>query len=154
MNKIFFLLSVCVSCMCFGAEYMSLKYDQVNLRTGPSESFPIDWVYQEKNYPMEVMDSFESWRQVREVDGTLGWMNKNMLSHRRFALVRTESSLLSKAAPKAEARAILQPGVVAQIEQCPKGDYCQLKVKYGEDTYKGWFLRSALWGVDKDEEID
>mgnify|MGYP002766819735 FL=1 len=154
MNKIVFFFCLFFHFTCQAAEYVSLKYDQVNLRTGPGERFPIDWVYQEKNYPMEVLDSFESWRQVREVDGTIGWISKNMLSHRRYALIRNESPLLTKAEPESEVRAVLQPGVVAQIEECPKGNYCRLKVKYGEETYKGWFLRSDLWGVDKGEEID
>ena len=42
----------------WATEYASLKYDQVNLRTGPGERYPIMWVYQEKNFPVEVLDSF------------------------------------------------------------------------------------------------
>ena len=55
--------------------FSSLKSDKVNLRTGPGERFPIQWVYQEKHYPVEVLDYFDIWRQIRELDGTIGWVN-------------------------------------------------------------------------------
>ena len=133
---------------------MSLKYDQVNLRTGPGERFPISWVYQEKNYPLEVLDSFEIWRQVREVDGTIGWVNKTMLTQKRSVLIRQESGLQEKPQPDSGIVAVLQPGVIAQLKECPAGNYCLLKVNYLDKKYEGWFPRSAVWGIDKDEIVD
>ena len=75
----------CVFCFCIvsmavhASEYASLKYDEVNMRAGPGERFPILWVFQEKNYPVEVLDSFEIWRQIRDKDGTVGWVHQNKL---------------------------------------------------------------------------
>lgn len=154
MNKFVLWVLLLFSVPSVAGEYMSLKYDEVNLRTGPGERFPISWVYQEKNYPVEVLDSFELWRQIREVDGTIGWVHKNMLTQRRHALVRQEKSLLEKPRSDAEAVAILQPGVVALVQECPKGDYCQLKVSYFDKKYEGWFPRASLWGLDLNEVID
>jgi len=134
-------------------EYASLKKDQVNLRTGPGERFPILWVYQERNFPVEVLDSFEIWRQIREKDGTVGWVHQNMLKKTRFVIVEKEGSLLKEAKPDAPMVAVVQPGVIAKVEECPKGDYCRLVVSDETYTKKGWFPRSALWGLDKGEVV-
>ncbi|MBO7483880.1 MAG: hypothetical protein J6T55_01995 [Alphaproteobacteria bacterium] len=150
---VFFLLFV-LSTPVLGAEYASLKYDKVNLRTGPGERFPILWVYQEKNFPVEVLDSFEIWRQIREKDGTLGWVHQNMLKKTRYAIVEREASLLKKDDPQAPVVALVQPGVIAKVEECPKGNYCRISVSDETHAKKGWFLRSNLWGLDKGEIIE
>ena len=72
MNKFLGLIILFFALAVHATEYASLKKDQVNLRTGPGDRYPIMWVYQEKNYPVEVLESFEHWRQIREVDGTIG----------------------------------------------------------------------------------
>ena len=135
-------------------EYASLKYNEVNLRTGPGERFPVLWVYQEKNFPVEVLDSFEIWRQVREKDGTVGWVHQNMLKKARYVLINREDSLLKKGEQSSPVIAIVQPGVIAKIEECPKGDYCKITVSDETHLKKGWFPRSSLWGLDKDEIVE
>ena len=95
-SKIVFLGALFWAAAVYAADYASLKYDEVNLRTGPGERFPILWVYQEKNFPVEVLDSFELWRQIREKDGTVGWVHQNMLKKQRYVLIEKEGSLLKK----------------------------------------------------------
>ena len=138
----------------WATEYASLKYDQVNLRTGPGERYPIMWVYQEKNFPVEVLDSFEIWRQIREKDGTIGWVHQNMLKKTRYVIVKKEKPLLKKGEAGAPAVAVVQPGVVAKVDKCPAGPYCRIIVSDENHTKKGWFLRSALWGLDKGEIVE
>ena len=135
-------------------EFASLKYDEVNLRTGPGERFPITWVYQEKNFPVEVLDSFEIWREIREKDGTIGWVHQNMLKKTRYVIVEKEGTLLKEDDPGAAGVAVVQPGVIARVEKCPKGNYCRILVSDELHTKKGWFPRSALWGLDSGEIIE
>ena len=135
-------------------EYASLKHDQVNLRTGPGDRYPIMWVYQEKNFPVEVLDTFEIWRQIREKDGTVGWVHQNMLKKARYVIVEKEDSLLKKNDPESSPLAIVQPGVIARLEECPAGSYCRITVSDEVHTKKGWFPRSGLWGIDKNEIVE
>ena len=135
-------------------EYASLKKDQVNLRTGPGERFPILWVYQERNFPVEVLDSFEIWRQIREKDGTVGWVHQNMLKKTRYVLVEQEGSLFKEDQPNSPIVAVVQPGVIAKVERCPKGDYCRIVVADEMHTKTGWFPRAGLWGLDKGEIVE
>lgn len=136
----------------YAGEYASLKFDEVNMRTGPGERFPIKWVYQEKHYPIEVLDRFELWRQVRDKEGEIGWMHQNMLTKNRYVIITKEDNLLKKT-DETKAVAVLQPGVLAKLERCPTGNYCRLTVHSGEEKYSGWYLRSNLWGIDNGEIV-
>ena len=64
--------------------FVSFRRADVNLRTGPGNRYPIKFVYRMKNYPVEVIDEYELWRQIREVDGTVGWVHRRMLSSGRY----------------------------------------------------------------------
>lgn len=153
-NKLLFGGIIFFSMAAYATEYASLKHDEVNLRTGPGERFPIVWVYQEKNFPVEVLDSFELWRQIREKDGTVGWVHQNMLKKTRYVLIENEGSLLKKNDPTSVPIAVVQPGVIARVEECPKGHYCKITVSDENHTKKGWFPRSSLWGLDKGEVLE
>ena len=154
MNRGLFVAIVFFGMAACAAEYVSLKHDEVNLRTGPGERFPILWVYQERNFPVEVLDSFELWRQIREKDGTVGWVHQNMLKKTRYVIVEKEGNLLKKNDSESTPVAVVQPGVIARLEECPKGDYCKITVSDDVNTKKGWFLRSSLWGLDKNEIME
>lgn len=134
--------------------YASIRKDEANLRTGPGDRFPIAWVYQEKGYPVEVIDQFDIWRQIREADGTIGWMHRTMLGRLRTVLIREEAYLLSD--PEEQKRmAVVQQGTIAQIKKCPKNStYCLLSFKYEDRVVEGWFPKRFIWGLYPDEEID
>lgn len=154
MNRLFLGATVLFSMAANATEYASLKKDQVNLRTGPGDRFPILWVYQERNFPVEVLDTFEIWRQIREKDGTVGWVHQNMLKKTRYVVVEKEGNLFKKNNPESNIVAVVQPGVIARLEECPKGDYCHIIVSDENYTKKGWFPRSFLWGLDKGEVVE
>ena len=154
MHKLVFGAFIFFSVASYATEYASLKHEEVNLRTGPGERFPILWVYQEKNFPVEVLDSFELWRQIREKDGTVGWVHQNMLKKVRYVIVEAEGNLLKKNDSESAPIAVVQPGVIARLEECPRGDYCKITVSDETNTKKGWFPRSALWGLDTGEVVE
>ena len=154
VNKGIFILVLFLSLAAGASEYASFKYNEVNLRTGPGERYPIMWIYQEKNFPVQVIDSFETWRQIREKDGTVGWVHQNMLKKARYLLVEKEGNLLKKNAPDSPLVAVVQPGVIARLEECPQGRYCKITVSDENHTKKGWFSRSGLWGLDNGEIVE
>ena len=63
--------------------FVSLKSDEVNLRTGPGKRYPIDWIYRRRGLPVEIIDEFDDWRRVRDHDGTVGWVHRFMLVSQR-----------------------------------------------------------------------
>lgn len=131
--------------------FVSLRNEKVNLRTGPGDRYPISWVYMEKGYPVEVIDEFELWRQVREVDGTTGWVHRTQIVGIRNAVVLEEDKLTTKPAAEAKSVAIVQKGTIGRIEKCPaRSDYCLLNF----DGTKGWLRKKAFFGVYPNEVLD
>ncbi len=68
--------------------YVSLKTDRVNLREGPSKDHRTAWVYQRAGLPVEIIAEYETWRRIRDSEGTEGWVLHSLLSGRRTALVQ------------------------------------------------------------------
>ncbi|MGH7185058.1 MAG: SH3 domain-containing protein, partial [Pseudomonadota bacterium] len=99
--------------------FVSLGSGEVNLRTGPGVRYPIDWVYQRRAIPVEVIGVFDHWRQIRDWQGTEGWVHQNMLSTRRTLIVTGERRTLRRE-PGAGAPAIAEvaPGVLGEIRGC------------------------------------
>src|SRR5215204_4258145 len=99
--------------------YVSLKSDRVNLREGPSKDHRTSWVFQRAGLPVEIIAEFETWRRIRDSEGTEGWVLHSLLSGRRTALVtpwakgkQPPINLLDKADDKGGVLAHLQPGVI------------------------------------------
>lgn len=131
--------------------FSALRHQETNLRAGPGERYPILFVYHEPLYPVEVLDSYEHWFQVREKDGTTGWVRKTALTKSRFVLFQEEAPLLSKPKESAKTVAYIQPNVIAKLLKCStKNSFCQVQT----NDIKGWVDRNHLWGLYPDEKID
>jgi SH3-like domain-containing protein len=138
--------------------YVSLKADRVNLRAGPGTDYPTSWVYRQAGLPVEVLSEFESWRQVRDSEGTTGWVLQSLLSGRRTALVTPWDVKAGMPAPqipvrnsdseRARAVAIVEAGVIANIHSCD-GRWCSITI----DRYRGYMPQKQLWGVYPNEIV-
>lgn len=130
--------------------FVSLRADEVNLRTGPGVRYPVDWVVQRRGLPVEVVAEFEAWRKIRDQEGVEGWVNKAMLSGRRTILVTGDVRTLRRShSADAPAVARVEPGVVARLVKCDES-WCKVEV----DNYDGWLQRSELWGLYPGEKIE
>src|SRR5271165_7115035 len=67
--------------------FVSLRSDEVNLRTGPGARYPVDWIYTRRDLPVEVIAEFEAWRKIRDWQGAEGWVHQSMLAARRMIVV-------------------------------------------------------------------
>jgi SH3-like domain-containing protein len=134
--------------------YVSLKSDRVNLREGPSKDHRTSWVFQRAGLPVEITAEFETWRKIRDSEGSEGWVLHSLLSGRRTALIfpsrRAEAiELFSKAGNRSEAIARLQAGVIGSLRGCD-GAWCRLS---GEG-FDGYVEQQNLWGVYPGERLD
>ena len=129
--------------------FASLRAGEANLRTGPGDQYPISWTYQRRGLPVEIIKEFGIWRQVRDPDGTIGWMNKALLASDRTAFVKgavrplhAEPDVSSRVQWRAE------PGVTGRLLFCA-GEWCRMNV----EGKSGYILRQHIWGVYRDETI-
>ncbi len=134
--------------------FVSLRADEVNLRTGPGIRYPIDWVYQRRGLPVEIIDEFEAWRRIRDRHGTSGWVHQSMLSAERTAVVTGERrALLAESAPDAPVVAWLEPGVIVKLERCA-GAWCLAAAEDADQhRFRGWLEKDHFWGAYADEEL-
>lgn len=136
--------------------YVSLKSDRVNLREGPSKEHRTRWVFQRAGLPVEIIAEFETWRRVRDADGSEGWVLHSLLSGRRTALVapwskvKDESFPLQRSAGEDSAVvARLEPGVIANVASCADS-WCHIIVAKAD----GYIKQERLWGVYPNEKVD
>lgn len=134
--------------------YVSLKSDRVNLREGPSKDHRTTWVFQRAGLPVEITAEFDTWRRIRDSEGTEGWVLHSLLSGRRTALVapwKKDQTLPLRAQPAetASLSANLQPGVLGNVKRCD-GTWCRI---FG-DGFDGYMLETDLWGAYPGEHVE
>lgn len=131
--------------------FVSLKSDEVNVRTGPGSRYPISWVYHRAGMPVEVIEEFDLWRKIRDVEGTTGWVHKTMLDGKRTVIIRGKQAQIVRIDSETDAKPLLKvaPTVVTRLVECSK-KWCRIQV----DGRKGWIEKSSIWGVYPDEVFE
>lgn len=138
--------------------FVSLKSDRVNLRNGPGTEYPTSWVFQRAGLPVEVIKEYEGWRQVRDAEGSTGWVLHSLLSGRRTALVMPwelkgdgpRPQIALRASDSASARSVvsIEAGVIANVHSCD-GRWCYVSI----ESFKGYLEQAKLWGVYPNEVV-
>lgn len=132
--------------------FVSLRSDEVNLRTGPGTRYPVEWVYNRRDLPVEIIAEFDMWRKIRDWQGAEGWVHQSMLSSRRMiVIIGAERALRDQPDENGALLAKLTPNVVGRLLQCPRGrKYCRVDVQ----STQGWLRREDFWGVYQSEYIE
>jgi len=132
--------------------FVSLRTEPINMRSGPGLRYPVDWVYRRKHLPVEVVAEFETWRRIRDPDGTEGWVHQTMITGRRTGVVRgTPQPLQRSDGDESHPMAILSAGVVVNVLRCPAGSpFCRVEV----NGMQGWLRRERFWGVYPNETVE
>ncbi|MBB5720479.1 SH3-like domain-containing protein [Loktanella ponticola] len=130
--------------------YVSLKAAEANVRRGPSLSHRIDWVFQRRNMPLQVVAEYGHWRRVIDREGQGGWVHYTMLSGSRSVIV-DQDRLRLRSKPRDDSRETveLELGVIARLGECELS-WCRLTA----GGYRGWAPKSVIWGVEPDEVRD
>ncbi len=123
--------------------FVSLRAAVVNLRTGPGVRYPVEWVFKRRGLPVEVVAEFETWRKVRDWEGTVGWVHQSMLSGRRSAVVTgAVRGLRREPSEDAGVVARAEPGVVGELTRCRRGEpWCRVRIA----GHEGWLRRDEFW---------
>jgi SH3-like domain-containing protein len=129
--------------------FVTLKSEEVNVRTGPGTRYPIAWVYHRAGMPVEVIEEYDLWRKIRDVEGTTGWVHKTMIDGKRNVMIRGKEAHVLRIDPEAGAKPMLkaEPMVTAKLMECQL-EWCRIQVS----GRKGWLEKKYLWGV-YDQEV-
>jgi SH3-like domain-containing protein len=123
--------------------FLTLRYNKVNLRQGPSREYPVKILYEKKFLPVLIQDQSDNFRKIRDHENNSGWIHISQLSKKKAAIVIDEELIMFKN-PTIYSKpiAILKKGRLAEIIKC-KETWCKAK----SDKYKGWLKKDSLWGL-------
>lgn len=143
--------------------FATTRSEPINVRVGPGTKYDVAWTYLKSGIPVEIVQEFDTWRKIRDVDGTEGWVHQNLLSGTRAGyatplVANGEIALRSNRADDSGMRARLGAGFKVIIKECD-GTWCEVNAIQQEanqrsSTYSGYLHQEELWGVYPDEIID
>lgn len=144
--------------------FVTTRSTPINVRVGPGTKYAVAWVYVKAGTPVEIIQEFDTWRKIRDADGSEGWLHQNLLVGKRAGLVAPwkaegeQIALLRSAADDAGVRAWLTPNFRVDIKECT-GTWCEVvatthPVNGSPQSFDGWLHQDELWGVYKGEEFD
>lgn len=143
--------------------FATVRSTPVNVRVGPGTRYDIAWVYVKPGVPVEIVQEFDTWRKIRDVDGSEGWVHQNLLSGKRAGLAapwlsEEQIPLRSGRSNEGGVRAFLGPGFRVDIARCD-GAWCEVTATTRSDagsasSYSGYVQQGELWGVYQGETFD
>ncbi len=128
--------------------FVSLKSDEVNLRVGPSINYPKELQYIRKNIPVEIIDEYDLWRKIVDIDGNTGWLHKSLIKAERYAIVSTKKDKNVIVFNYPFGRKIGEIGRhnIVKLNSCLK-EWCSIYINENQ----GWMNKDNLWGVYENE---
>ena len=123
--------------------FLTLRYNKVNLRQGPSREYPVKIFYKKKFLPVLIQDQSDNFRKIRDHENNTGWIHISQLSKKKAAIVIDDKLIMFKNPTiYSKPLAILKKGRLTKILKC-KEYWCKAK----SDKYKGWLKKDSLWGL-------
>lgn len=131
-----------LSMTSLAAQYVSIKQDAVNLRTGPGTQHDATWRLA-KGYPLKVQSRQGRWLKVVDVEKDSGWVYAPLTSKQVHHIVKS---------PVANVRS--GPGIhYRKVGQAQFGDIVRPVARKGNwvkvrraEGHSGWVSRKLLWG--------
>ena len=123
--------------------FLTLRYDKVNLRQGPSREYPVKIFYKKKFLPVLVQDQSDNFRKIKDHENNTGWIHVSQLSKKKAAIVVDDNLIMfRKPTIYSKPIVVLEKGRLNRIIKC-KDQWC--KAKTGE--YEGWLKKESLCGL-------
>ena len=132
----------------FQPHYVSQRVSRASLREGPGYAYRILWVYRHKGYPFRENARFDIWRRVTAADGTVGWINGQLLSDARTVLVTGKGrvEIRKNEDPSSRVVGLADPDAVLGLKSCGP-EFCRVRAQ----RVDGWIAKDRIWGVDPGE---
>lgn len=143
MNKFVILLLSLLSFSLSANNFVSTKSNKINMRTGPGFHYPIKWIYTCKNLPLKVIEEFENWKKVCDINEECGWIKSNLLSSKHYAMIKEDTFGYHKQNTDSKITIKIDKFVIMKIEKCSE-KWCLLSAS----KYKAWVQKEFIWGDD------
>ena len=93
---------------------------------------------------MKIIDEFESWKKIMDVNGISGWISNSQLSKKEYVIIKEIEEIIYKfPTTKSKKIAIIRKNFIVRTKKCME-DWCLIK----KDEIKGWVEKKSLWGYE------
>ena len=122
--------------------FLTLKYNKVNVRQGPSSEYPVKFIYKKKYLPVKIIDSKDNFRKIIDLKNNDGWIHVSQLTKKKSAINISNLSIVFKK-PNIYSQPLvrLEKGKMVIIKKC-RDEWC--KITSGD--FSGWVYKNSLWG--------
>ena len=125
--------------------FLTLKYNKVKVRQGPSFKYPVKFIYKKKYLPVKIIDSKDNFKKIIDLKKNNGWIHVSQLTKKKSAInISNLSIAFNKPNIYSQPLARLEKGKMVIVKKC-KEYWCKITT----DRYKGWIFKSSLWGKIK-----
>ncbi len=128
--------------LSLAAEVVSVKKDNVNIRSGPGTEFPVTMELF-KGYPLKVVEKKGDWFKINDFENDSGWIFSSLVSSKSTVIVNGKKSINMRSQPNTTASivAVVDRGVVlTKLSTQEKW----VKVKHSQGI-TGWIYGPLLW---------
>jgi SH3-like domain-containing protein len=111
-------------------------------------NYDIKHIFYLKSMPIKVTAEYENWLEIKDYEGDDGWINKNLVTKKKTAIVRTDQEFINlhkSNFSKSKVILKLENNVILTVIDCVD-NWCKVKI----DGYKGWVNKYEIWGWKND----
>ncbi len=129
-------------CLAFGAPVVSVKKDNVNVRSGPGTNFPVSMELF-KGYPLKVLETKGDWLKISDFENDSGWIYAPLVTPGSTVITNGKKSVNMRSEPNTSASivATVDRGVVL-TKLSTQGKW--VKVRHSQGT-TGWIYSPLVW---------
>ncbi len=124
------------------AEFVSVKKDQVNVRTGPGTNNP---VYMElfQGYPLKVVEKKGEWYKISDYENDTGWIHTSLIEKGNTVIVNAKSKVNLRSGPSTKNAVVanIERGVILE-KLTSKGNWVNIRHSSGTE---GWIYNTLIW---------
>ena len=135
-------LSLVIVSGAFCAEYVSVKGDNVNVRTGAGTNYEVSMeLFQ--GYPLKVISTQGEWLKIVDFENDSGWIHQSLVTEGNTVIVNGNKNVNMRAEPTTNSAVIatVDRGVVL-TRLDTQGKWLKLKHSTG---LIGWIYQPLLW---------
>ena len=105
--------------------FLTLKYNRVKVRQGPSFEYPVKFIYKKKYLPIKIIDNKDNFRKITDLKNNNGWIHVSQLTKKKSAInIHNLSIIFKKPNIYSQPMAKLEKGKIVIVKKC-KEDWCK-----------------------------
>ena len=122
--------------------YLTLKYNEVNVRYGPGRDYPVKYVYNKKNLPVKVIDKSREWKKIIDFKKNSGWIHETQLKKSKSFILLKDQILFTKPTKHSKPLFKIAKGRLLIVKKCKK-NWCRVKT----ENFLGWVKADEVGGL-------